>query len=67
MHEKNLKIFAFIYQFFFSKLYISSLVVHIIRINWTSLVAQWLRICLPMQGTWVQALVPEDPHMPWSN
>ena len=27
----------------------------------TSLVAQWLRIHLPMQGTWVQALVQEDP------
>ena len=26
-----------------------------------SLVAQWLRICLPMQGTWVWALVWEDP------
>ena len=26
-----------------------------------SLVAQWLRICLPMQGTWVRALVQEDP------
>ena len=26
-----------------------------------SLVAQWLRICLPMQGTWVCALVWEDP------
>ena len=26
-----------------------------------SLVAQWLRIHLPMQGTWVQALVREDP------
>ena len=26
-----------------------------------SLVAQWLRICLPMQGTRVQALVREDP------
>ena len=25
------------------------------------LVAQWLRICLPMQGTRVQALVREDP------
>ena len=25
-----------------------------------SLVAQWLRICLPMQGTWVQTLVWED-------
>ena len=29
--------------------------------NWASLVAQWLRICLPMQGTWVRALVWEDP------
>ena len=27
----------------------------------TSLVAQWLRICLPMQGTQVRALVQEDP------
>ena len=26
-----------------------------------SLVAQWLRICLPMQGTRVQALIREDP------
>ena len=26
----------------------------------TPLVAQWLRICLPMQGTWVRALVRED-------
>ena len=30
--------------------------------NWgPSLVAQWLRICLPMQGTRVRALVWEDP------
>ena len=28
---------------------------------WASLVAQWLRICLPMQGTQVRALVWEDP------
>ncbi|KAJ8776863.1 hypothetical protein J1605_015040 [Eschrichtius robustus] len=26
-----------------------------------SLVAQWLRICLPVQGTRVRALVREDP------
>ena len=26
-----------------------------------SLVAQWLRICLPMQGTRVRVLIPEDP------
>ena len=28
---------------------------------WASLVAQWLRICLPMQWTQVRALVWEDP------
>ena len=27
----------------------------------TFLVVQWLRICLPMQGIWVQSLVQEDP------
>ena len=27
----------------------------------TSLVAQWLRIRLPRQGTWIRALVWEDP------
>ena len=27
----------------------------------TSLVAQWLRIHLPMQGTWLRSLVQEDP------
>ena len=27
----------------------------------TSLVVQWLRICLPVQGTRVRALVREDP------
>ena len=30
-------------------------------ISWTFLVVQWLRIRLPMHGTWVQALVWEDP------
>ena len=29
--------------------------------SWTSLVAQWLRIHLPMQGTWVRTLAWEDP------
>ena len=32
-----------------------------IRRTGTSLVVQWLRICLPMQGTRVRALVREDP------
>ena len=31
------------------------------RPDWASLVAQWLRVCLPMQGTRVRALVWEDP------
>ena len=30
-------------------------------LNGASLVAQWLRICLLMQGTRVRALVWEDP------
>ena len=29
--------------------------------QWASLVAQWLRISLPMQGTRVRTLVQEDP------
>ena len=29
--------------------------------SWASLVAQWLRVCLPRQGTRVRALVWEDP------
>ena len=28
---------------------------------WSSLLAQWLRICLPMQETPAQSLVREDP------
>ena len=27
----------------------------------TSLEVQWLRVCLPVQGTWIQSLVQEDP------
>ena len=34
---------------------------HVKMYGGASLVAQWLRICLPMQGTRVQALVWEDP------
>ena len=30
----------------------------------TFLVVQWLRIRLPMQGTWVWSVVPEDPTCP---
>ena len=32
-----------------------------------SLVVQWLRIRLPMQGTRVQSPGPGRSHMPWSN
>ena len=32
--------------------------------TWTSLVIEWLRICLPMQGTLVQSLVQEDSTCP---
>ena len=28
--------------------------------GWTSLGVQWLRIYLPIQGTWVESLVWED-------
>ena len=37
----------------------SNLVIYIVF--WASLVAQWLGICLPVQGTRVRALVQEDP------
>ena len=34
----------------------------------TSLVVQWLRTCLAMQGTWVRTLVGEPKsHMPWNH
>ena len=37
------------------------LIVLALKANGTSLVAQWLRIRLPRQGTWVRSLVREDP------
>ena len=41
---------------------IPTLTVSTVKRTWrASLVAQWLRICLPMQGTRVRALVWEDP------
>ena len=33
----------------------------LLKVKGASLVAQWLRVCLPMQGTRVRALVWEDP------
>ena len=39
--------------------------IHIKRTNGTSLVVQWLRIHLPVQGTWVLSLIGElRSHMP---
>ena len=35
--------------------------INIVKMSRASLVAQWLRICLLMQGTRVRALVWEDP------
>ena len=40
---------------------VSSINIANICANRASLVAQWLRICLPMQGTRVPALLWEDP------
>ena len=33
----------------------------ILKTDQASLVVQWLRICLLMQGTWVQSLFWDDP------
>ena len=41
---------------------ISSIGLKVIKVvHWASLVVQWLRVCLLMQGTRVRALVWEDP------
>ena len=46
----------------YTQIYLKThLMLLIYLIREASLVAQWLRICLPMQGTWVRALVWEDP------
>lgn len=31
----------------------------------TSLLVQWVRVCLPMQGTRIRFLVWEDPNFSW--
>ena len=33
---------------------------------WTFLVVQWIRICLPLQGTQVQSLIREDCTCHWA-
>ena len=53
--------FLWVLNFFQGTLTGSISLLKVKHISRTSLVAQWLRICLPMQGTWVRALVQEDP------
>ena len=37
------------------------------QLSQTSLVVQWMRICLPMQGTQIRSLEFEKFHMPWGS
>ena len=46
---------------FYFLFYIFFTLSKLLRSVGASLVAQWLRICLPMQGTRARALVWEDP------
>ena len=55
-HLQSLQILTFVSCFLYSPF--QSPIKYVL---WVSLVAQWLRICLPMQGTQVRALVWEDP------
>ena len=63
----NTHFWALASQFFHLKLRLSWSVVffffffNYLKASRASLVAQWLRVCLPMQGTRVRALVWEDP------
>ena len=41
-------------------------IIETMTVWWTSPVVQWMRIRLPMQGTWVQSLVQEDPTCCWA-
>ena len=49
-------------------LFLRQLILNIINSSGTSLVVQWLRLCLPMQGVQVQSVVEElrsrVPHGP---
>ena len=65
---QNPSVFVLTDVYFFCFCYISNVgwcraLCHLVKNGGpgASLVAQWLRICLPMQGTRVRALVWEDP------
>jgi len=54
--------------FFYSLAHLYFLVVSFkIHLSQASLVAQWERIYLPVQETWIQSLIWEDPTRYWSN
>ena len=60
--EAAIRPFWWIFSSSFGSRQMSYIISHFIKVtSRASLVAQWLRICLPMQGTWVRALVWEDP------
>ena len=56
--RKNQVIFSVIYRVYFVFLWLAWFKT---AFPGTSLVVQWIRICLPVQGTWVWSLVQEDP------
>ena len=57
-YVKDIKLY-YLCPGYLCQLYLNEAVKIVCR--WASLVAQWLRICLLMQGTRVRALVWEDP------
>ena len=61
---KTTKFYIYI-QGYFSTLFQVVTHTYIINMMGTSLLVQWLRLCLIMQGVWVRYLVGEvRPHMP---
>ena len=58
LSDQQLKTILYIYRLLYQNLMVTTNQKTTIG---ASLVAQWLRICLPMQGTQVRALVWEDP------
>ena len=60
MYMSNFQIIPFKYEYFVFKFYVNNTV----KKYWAraSLVAQWLRICLPMQGTGFKPWSGKIPH-----